>query len=323
VYGEHDDCYGELLGTENRGLEAMFILMNEARLSTGLQGVALGETALQKAQAHALARQQGRDAINGKARVAIAEHPDVKRMLLLMHSQTTALRALSIQIAAYLDEADADEQAAQQLQARIALLTPIFKAHATEVGNQLTGTAVQIVGGMGFVEETGIAQHLRDARITTIYEGTTGIQANDLVFRKVLKDRGESAQALLADIELACRALGETEQAMTVAEPMAIAIRQVQKMVYLILEAPEEKQYQLYSGAVAFTEAMGILCSAWPLAKLVTAVQNDDSTTDDYKNNIVALAEFYCAHVLSKIESLAITFQYADRGLKRYSIQVS
>ncbi len=322
VYGENDDCYGELIGTENRGLEAMFILMNEARLSTGLQGVALGEIALQKAQAYALERMQGREIISGQASAPIADHPDVKRMLLTVRSQVTALRALSVRVAADIDEAEAidDEVAKTALQARIALLTPIFKAHATEVGNQLTAMAIQIYGGMGFMEETGIAQHLRDARITTIYEGTTGIQAKDLLFRKIQLDNAKAINNLFDDIQNSAEQLLPSQYSESIANPLVSALAKLRIMANAVTDKNTEP-YRLFSGAVPFLEAMGVLCGGWQMAVLVQAALHDSEQDKTFKENLFALAEFYSAHVLTKINALEATFQTAEQGVKNYRIQ--
>ena len=193
---------GYLLGEPNRGLEYMFVMMNEARLGVGLQGVALGERAYQQALAYAGERQQGRDALSGEALVTLDRHPDIRRMLLSMKSRVEAARALAYYTAGLLDRAhtvDDPEQAKSYLD-QAELLIPIVKGGATEMSVEVTSLGIQIHGGMGFIEETGAAQYWRDARITTIYEGTTGIQANDLVFRKLLRDRGACLKRIGAQI---------------------------------------------------------------------------------------------------------------------------
>jgi alkylation response protein AidB-like acyl-CoA dehydrogenase len=189
-FGDHDDCIGELIGPEHGGIRAMFTMMNNARLNVGLQGVQVAERATQRAVAYARERVQGTR--EGKP-TAIIEHPDVRRMLLRMKAQTQAARALVYLAFGQLDRAHAGDAAAK---ARVELLTPLAKAHGTDLGNEVASLGVQVHGGMGYIEEIGAAQHFRDARITPIYEGTNGIQAADLVGRKLTGDGGAALFAL-------------------------------------------------------------------------------------------------------------------------------
>ncbi|MEM6639493.1 MAG: acyl-CoA dehydrogenase family protein [Pseudomonadota bacterium] len=209
-FGENGDgAIGYLVGEANKGLACMFTMMNNARLKVGLEGVGLAEMAYQRALAYAKDRVQG--ALPGKGKVAIVEHPDVRRMLMLMKSQTEAMRALSYTTAITMDQvaASGDDAVRADLQARVDLLVPIVKAWSTEQVQEVTGLGVQVHGGMGFVEETGAAQYYRDARITTIYEGTTGIQGQDLAGRKIIRDEGRAARALSADMRRAADTLAE------------------------------------------------------------------------------------------------------------------
>jgi len=194
AFGEETGAIGHLVGEANRGLEYMFTMMNNARLSVGLEGVGIAERAYQQALGYAMERIQGK-VVGREGTLPIAYHPDVRRMLMSMRSQTEAMRALVLVAAASLDKAArcVDVEARKHHQARIDLLIPVAKAWCTEQANEIAYTAVQVHGGMGFIEETGAAQHQRDARITTIYEGTTGIQANDLMGRKVARDGGVAA----------------------------------------------------------------------------------------------------------------------------------
>ncbi len=203
AFGDKGGAIGYLLGEENRGLESMFIMMNEARFAVGMQGVAIAERAYQRALAWAKERLQGKDAANGGHVVPIIRHPDVRRMLMSMKSRTEAMRALAYVVAGLLDTArrHPDALARARAQALAELLIPVVKGWSTESAIDIASIGLQIHGGMGYVEETGAAQHLRDARITTIYEGTTGIQAIDLVGRKILRDDGQAARTLIADIE--------------------------------------------------------------------------------------------------------------------------
>jgi alkylation response protein AidB-like acyl-CoA dehydrogenase len=197
-FGDHDDCIGELIGGELGGIRAMFTMMNNARLNVGLQGVQVAERATQRAVAYARERiQSPRAGSPSREPVAIVEHPDVRRMLMRMKAQTQAARALVYYAFGQLDRARAGEAAAN---ARVELLTPLAKAHGTDLGNEVASLGIQVHGGMGYIEETGAAQHFRDARITPIYEGTNGIQAADLVGRKLSMDNGATLLTLLAEM---------------------------------------------------------------------------------------------------------------------------
>ncbi len=197
-FGDHDDCIGELIGAEHGGMRAMFTMMNNARLNVGLQGVQIAEGATQKAVGYALERvQSARAGAASKEAVRIVDHPDVRRMLLRMKAQTQAARALVYYAAGQVDRAALGDAAARN---RLEVVTPLAKAHGTDIGNEVASLGIQVHGGMGYVEETGAAQYFRDARITPIYEGTNGIQAADLVGRKLALDNGGAFAALVADM---------------------------------------------------------------------------------------------------------------------------
>ena len=210
-YGDKEGAIAYLVGEPNRGLEYMFTMMNHARLNVGLEGVAVAEAAYQKAVAYARTRVQGKP-IGGSERASIIHHPDVRRMLMDMKARTEAMRALAYVTAACMDRArhhpDPDER--RRSQGRVEFLTPVVKGWSTETSINIASTGIQVHGGMGYVEETGAAQYLRDARITTIYEGTTGIQAIDLIGRKLIRDKGANAAALIGDIEAEVAALAPT-----------------------------------------------------------------------------------------------------------------
>src|SRR5574337_430002 len=203
AFGDHGGAVGYLLGEANRGLEYMFIMMNEARLGVGLQGIALGERAYQQALAYARDRKQGRDAVTGEALVTIDKHPDVRRMLMLMKSRVEACRALAYVTAGLMDRAHAHPEPEERKRNLLIaeLMIPLVKGGGTEMGIDVTSLGIQVHGGMGFIEETGAAQHWRDSRITTIYEGTTGIQANDLIFRKLMRDQGATAKVVFSEVQ--------------------------------------------------------------------------------------------------------------------------
>jgi alkylation response protein AidB-like acyl-CoA dehydrogenase len=198
AFGDDDGAVGWMVGEENRGLEAMFTMMNNERLSVGMQGVAIAERAYQQARDYAKQRVQGRDVAAGTEGVPIIRHPDVRRMLLTMKAQIDAARAFTYYTSSFLDRVNAGGDEAAQ--ARLDLLTPVCKAWNTDLGTEIASLGIQVHGGMGYIEETGAAQHYRDARIAQIYEGTNGIQAMDLAFRKVARDGGKAMAALIGEM---------------------------------------------------------------------------------------------------------------------------
>ncbi|SEQ97749.1 acyl-CoA dehydrogenase [Amphritea atlantica] len=322
-YGDDGGAIGELVGAENRGLEYMFILMNEARLSTGQQGVAIGEMGYQRALEYSQERTQGRDLLSGDTDVQIARHPDVKRMLMGLRAQVTALRALSYQIASRLDLAEADPEKRAAHLRFVALMTPIFKAFSTESGNLMAGTTIQIFGGMGFVEETGVAQLMRDIRVTTIYEGTTGIQANDLVFRKVQSDQGEALTELIADIESDFACYAALEIAGSETEMLVQLIAVLKESSQFILQQGKEGRETLLCGAVNFLELMGIACCSWMMMRTAVAAyeQKQQSTDTLYLDNLIALSRFYFAHFTPKVLALHRTLISAEMGIQDYRFE--
>src|SRR5262249_54948693 len=214
AYGDNGGAVGELVGDENRGLEYMFTMMNNARLSVGIEGLAIGERAYQQARDYARTRIQSRAANgNDPTPVPIIRHPDVQRMLLTMRAQIEAMRALVAFVAGSVDRAKRQPQATEraQHQAVVDLLTPVAKAWCTDTGCAVTSTAIQVHGGLGFIESTGAAQHFRDARIAPIYEGTNGIQAIDLVGRKLARDGGTDMRALIAGMKATVEAAGKED----------------------------------------------------------------------------------------------------------------
>ncbi|RDL44463.1 acyl-CoA dehydrogenase [Marinomonas piezotolerans] len=316
-YGDKDACIGELIGEENQGLKAMFILMNEARLSCGLQGVALGELAFQKSLTYAHERVQG--SIAGQGRVAIIEHPDVRRMLLDMRSQTYALRALGYRIAAMIDakENSDDHQHVSRVAQQIALLTPIFKGFATEQANLTAGSAIQVFGGMGFVEETGIAQVMRDARITTIYEGTTGIQAKDLLHRKVRLDQGAALDELLASMRTDASLAQSNADLGLLAERFEGVLNTLEKVQRHIL-SDQADITELDAVAVPYLMALGGICSAWQLLTSAYRAAEQQDQDKEYFGNVMLLASFYFNNQLPKFEASLHTVLQSGSEVSQY-----
>lgn len=318
-YGDNDNCYGELIGQENKGLMAMFILMNEARLSVGVQGVALSQNAYQQAAEYALERPQGRHFATGERRVPIVQHPDVARMLMTIKSFATGQRALGYLIAALFDQSEhaTDETEKAAAESRIALLTPIFKAFATEQANLMTGTGIQVFGGMGFVEETGVAQFMRDARITTIYEGTTGVQGSDLLFRKIRMDKGAALTQLLEEIDSVAGELNGHSELNKLGADLASASQAIRETMPALL-ADDADLLQLNAGAVPMLDALGFLLTAWQLGEVALKATAEQSNDPEFFGNMIALAKFYNAHQLPQIYAKVANFNSAADGIADY-----
>ncbi len=318
-YGDNDNCFGELVGPENKGLMAMFILMNEARLSVGVQGVALSQIAYQQAAEYALERPQGRHYATGARRVPIAQHPDVARMLMTMKSFATGQRALGYLIAALFDKSEhaTDESEKAAAESRIALLTPIFKAFATEQANLMTGTGIQVFGGMGFVEETGVAQYMRDARITTIYEGTTGVQGSDLLFRKIRMDKGAALTQLLEEIDTVAGELTANQDLAKLGQDLCAATATVRDTLPALLNE-EADLLQLNAGAVPMLDALGFLLTAWQLGEIALKATTEQSNDPEFFGNMIALAKFYNAHQLPQVYARVANFNSAADGIADY-----
>ncbi|MEX1215328.1 acyl-CoA dehydrogenase [Saccharospirillum sp.] len=316
--GGNQGAWGQLVGEPNRGLSVMFVMMNEARLSVGLQGVAVAERAYQAALAWAQERQQGRHVETGKSPVALVEHPDIQRLLLGMRSCLFAARMLGLHLGHKVDCArEKHHPESQQAQQELDLLTPIFKAHVTEMANRLTGDAIQIFGGMGFIEETGVAQFYRDLRISTIYEGTTGIQAQDFLFRKLQRDNGEIFYDWLNRIKTDLQPLSEHPECSTDWALLTRKIDALHNTARDLLEHQASNATLMHAASVALLEATGILALGWQLALSVLAAENDTVSPKE-RNNIQALLAFYCAHHLPEIRVHLDRVQNADRGIGQY-----
>ncbi len=318
-YGDEGGAVGYLVGEENKGLACMFTMMNAARLAVGLQGVAIGERAYQAAAGYAKERVQG-SAPGHPGRVAIIEHPDVRRMLLTMRALVEASRALSLVAVAAFDRTararDDDERRAQQ--ARVDLLTPIVKAWATENGQEVASLGVQVHGGMGYIEETGAAQHLRDARITTIYEGTTGIQALDLVGRKTLRDGGEAMRALLAEMGELSAALEADGKVADLVDPYAEAVaRGAAGLDWLLANGAEDPEVPA-SVAVPYLMLQGTVCGAWVMARAALAASQRlvaGGGDEAFLHAKLVTARFYFDHVAPRAGAWLATVEAGSRGL--------
>jgi alkylation response protein AidB-like acyl-CoA dehydrogenase len=318
----YDKAVGYLVGEENRGLEYMFIMMNAARFAVGLEGVAIAERAFQRALAFAKERVQGRDLVQGGKAVPIIRHPDVRRMLMLMKSQTEAMRALAYTTAAAMDYAHKhpDPQARKQHQAFVDLMIPVVKGWSTETGIEVASLGVQVHGGMGFVEETGAAQYLRDARITTIYEGTTGIQAMDLVGRKIAREAGATAKAWLASLKTLDAELGKSSNPdiQALRAQLAQGAQAVADGVNFIVETKDPRA--TFAGAVPFLKLMGIVAGGWQMARAALAAEKGLTGGDrPFLEAKIATARFYADHVLVQAPALRDTVVKGASGVMALS----
>jgi alkylation response protein AidB-like acyl-CoA dehydrogenase len=319
IYGEQEGAVGYLVGEAHRGLEYMFIMMNAARLSVGLEGVAVAERAYQRALAWSRERLQGR-AVGGldakgspqKSPAPIVQHPDVKRMLLTMKATTEAMRTLAYWTSAILDRArkHPDEAERRRCQAMVDLLIPVVKGWSTENGIDVASLGIQVHGGMGFIEETGAAQHLRDARITTIYEGTTGIQANDLVGRKVGREQGRTALAVIAEMDAQVKDMAAMKNVHVAAigDRFSASIPQLREATQWIVETFASNPAAVAAGSVYYLKLMGITLGGWMMARsaMIAARQLDAGEGDQaFLRGKLLTARFYADHILPQSMSLA------------------
>ena len=319
VYGDAGGATGYVMGEPNRGIEYMFVMMNAARLGVGLEGVSISERAYQHALVWARERVQGRPVtavpsalgVSPKA-VPIIYHPDVKRMLLTMRAYAEATRALTYYTSACLDFAEraTDEKQKRTNQALVELLIPIVKGWSTEAGIEVTSLGIQVHGGMGFIEETGAAQYYRDARISAIYEGTTGIQANDLVGRKVGREGGQTALALIAEMEkLAPQLLAMDDTNLkAIANQLALGVAHARRATEWIVVMFPNNPAAVFAGAVHYLKLMGTVGGGWMMARaaLVAATQLKAGEGDsDYLKAKIMTTRFYADHILTLAPSFA------------------
>ncbi len=305
AYGDQGGAVGYLLGEPNRGLEYMFIMMNEARLGVGLQGIAIGERAYQQALAFARERKQGRDAVTGAALVTIDQHPDIRRMLMLMKSRVEACRAMAYYTSGLLDRVhasnDPEEKKRQLFLAEF--MIPIVKGGGTEMGIEVTSLGIQIYGGMGFIEETGAAQHWRDSRITTIYEGTTGIQANDLLFRKLMRDQGATARVLFGEVESTTQSLAASSrpELQAIGRRLGVALQAWVKATESLAADAKNGLAGPLTAAVPYLHLAVTVCGGWLMGKAALAAAGylDQAEGDQtFYRAKIATAHFYADQML-------------------------
>jgi acyl-CoA dehydrogenase len=312
AFGDNGGAVGTLVGEANHGLEYMFIMMNEARFAVGMEGLALSERAYQHALQYAKDRIQGTDAgVRGGPKVSIIHHADVRRMLMSMKSKTEAMRALAYVVGAATDFAHhhPDEAVRAQKQAFVDLMIPVVKGWLTENSIDVASTGVQVHGGMGFIEETGAAQHLRDARITTIYEGTTAIQANDLIGRKIAREKGVTIKALVAEMREIEGQLDASDPALAaIRRSLAAGITAVEEAVAYILATYNEDIKAASVGSVPFLKLLGIVAGGWQMARAALVAKKklaEQSGDVGFYTAKLVTARFYADHIMAQAPGLA------------------
>ena len=310
-YGDQGGAVGYLVGQENRGLEYMFIMMNAARYAVGLQGIAIAERAYQHAVQYAKDRVQGRP-VDGSlnASAPILHHPDVRRMLMTSRSLIEGCRAMATVAAAAYDAAHAHPDAAtrQQNAAFYEFMVPLIKGYSTEMSLEVTSLGVQVHGGMGFIEETGAAQYYRDAKILTIYEGTTAIQANDLVGRKTARDGGQTAKTIAQQIENTEADLlaNGSANALAVARRLQAARQAFVDVVNFVAGHTKASPNAVFAGSVPYLMLAGNLMAGWQLARSLLVAQEQVQAGNDlaFMNAKISTARFYADHLLTRIPGL-------------------
>jgi len=310
-YGDHGGAVGYLVGQENRGLEYMFIMMNAARYAVGVQGIAVADRAYQRAVQYARDRVQSRP-VDGSVKGAapIIHHPDVRRMLMTMRAYTEGCRAMASAAAAAYDAAhnhpDADTR--RQNQAFYEFLVPLVKGFSTEMSLEVTSLGVQVHGGMGFIEETGAAQHYRDAKILTIYEGTTAIQANDLVGRKTARDGGQTALAIAAHIAATEQQLAKRDHAaaQSMAKRLKAAREAFEQVVAFIAGNASSNPNVAFAGSVPYLMLSGNLMSGWQLGRSLLAALDELAQGHDteFMKAKISTAHVYAEHILTQVPGI-------------------
>ncbi len=312
AYGDHGGAVGYLVGEENRGLEYMFVMMNLARFSVGIEGVGIAERSYQRALDYARDRVQGRAPGLDKTvpTATILQHPDVRRMLLTMKAQTEAMRALAYVTGAAIDNAHRhpDAEARKRHQAFVELMIPIVKGWCTETAQEVTYLGVQVHGGMGFIEETGAAQHYRDARITTIYEGTTAIQANDLIGRKTARDGGAVARSVIGEMAKLATAMNADTALAPIGNELQNAATALASAVEWVVPAYGRASRAAHAASVPYLRLWGLVAGGWQLARgaQVAARMLAENTGDaTFLRGKIATARFYAECLLPQAAALA------------------
>lgn len=318
-FGDHGGAVGHLVGEQNRGLEYMFIMMNSARFGVGIQGIGVSERAYQKAVAYAKERVQGRPIDSSVAQpVTIIHHPDVRRMLTLMRALTEASRALAYVAAAHCDLAHHHQNDAERAkhQAIYEFLVPIVKGWSTEMCVDVASLCMQVHGGMGFIEEMGVAQYYRDARILSIYEGTTAIQANDLIGRKTLRDNGAVVKSLMAGVAETIEALGRSKSfaCQSMQRQLVLGHQSLASVVEFMLVNAKRDLNAAYVGSVPYLKLCGIVLGGWQMARALLIAEKMYAKDPLFYGAKISTARFYSEHVLSLSRGLEVSIVSAKGG---------
>ena len=325
-FGDHGGAVGYLVGQENRGLEYMFIMMNAARFAVGMQGIAIADRAYQKAVRFAHDRAQSRDLAGSDGPVSIINHPDVKRMLLTMRAHVEGTRALAYVAAAASDAAHhaTDEAVRTQNQALYEYLVPVVKGFSTEMSIDMASLGVQVHGGMGYIEETGAAQHWRDARILTIYEGTTAIQANDIVGRKTVRDKGAVAKALCSQIAITEQDLAahDNEDCMAMLGALRQGRMALEDVIDFIVANGKSDPKTVYAGAVNYLKLAGVVLCGWQMGRALMVAQDKMDSDPAFFTAKVITARFYAESVLTQAAGLAQSIRLAGITTKRMPVEM-
>ena len=308
AFGDNGGAIGTLVGEEHRGLEYMFIMMNAARFNVGLEGLGDAERAYQRAVVYARERIQGTEVgVRGGPKVPILKHPDVRRMLMSMRARIEAMRALAYVTAAAQDNAHhhPDDAARQRGQAFADLMIPVVKGWSTESAIDIASLGVQVHGGMGYIEETGAAQHLRDARITTIYEGTTAIQANDLIGRKIAREKGATIKTVIVAMRADAAMLDG--DLVPVGSRQGAAIAALEQAAEWIIATYGADPKTASAGAVPFLHLFGIVAGGWQMGRAAVIARQRVAAgeTDPFWAAKLATARFYADHFLTQAAGLA------------------
>jgi 3-(methylthio)propanoyl-CoA dehydrogenase len=327
-YGDHGGAVGYLIGQENRGLEYMFVMMNAARFGVGVQGIAVAERAYQQAVAYARDRVQSRP-VDGSlpGAAAIIHHPDVKRMLMTMRAHVEGCRAMALVAAAAFDAAHAhpDPEVRKQNQAFYEFMVPLVKGFSTEMSLEVASLGVQVHGGMGFIEETGAAQHYRDAKILTIYEGTTAIQANDLIGRKTARDGGGVARAIASQIETTESRLAAsgTAHAVAMQRRLTAARQAFLDVVGFVAGQTKASPNAVFAGSVPYLMLAGNLVAGWQMARalLVAEQRLADGADAEFMRSKITTARFYADHILSKVPGLRDSIVEGAPGVTEMAVE--
>ncbi|MBT5186412.1 MAG: acyl-CoA dehydrogenase, partial [Kordiimonadaceae bacterium] len=317
AYGEKEDCVGYLLGEENKGMSAMFTMMNNARLSIGVQGIGCSERAYQMALDYAKERVQGKSVKTGNKKAPIIEHPDVRRMLMTIKASTEGARALTYLNAKAIDlgRCHPDADTAEKYKGLADLLTPLSKAYGTDLGFENASLAMQVFGGMGYMEETGIAQIVRDARINPIYEGTNGIQAMDLVGRKLAMNNGKHWQSLMAEMIDFAEILPKSDEFNIIRKNLIKATEHSKECALWLAQQYKENMSNSLAGSVPFLRLLSTAICCYLMAKgahaAKTRLEGGDPDKGFLQSKIIT-ARFYAEQIVPTVLSLKSAITSGD-----------